>query len=381
MDKYINKLTEQERREFMLRAISLAEHGRGKTAPNPCVGALITRRGEIVAESWHKSPGGKHAEVGALEQARQNGVDLASCTLWVTLEPCNHLGKTPPCTRAILDAGIDHVIAGVRDPNQKVAGGGLDYLRKVGIKVEEGVAEPECLDSIRDFITWQQKSRPYVYLKLASTLDGKIATRYGTPLAISCEQSWLRVHELRSRVQAVLVGGNTFYADDPGLTARTPQEVERQPLAVVATSRLPSVDDNQKLLSKRPQETIFLTLAETKQEDRKKALLDRGATVWELSESDAGMDIATALKRLYKEYNCYYLLCEGGGTLALSLFEQGLVDKFFHILTPRILGDEKAIDLFSGSRETDLQNKSCLRILNQERVGNDLWLTLTSDNR
>ncbi len=380
MDKYINKLTEQEKREFMLRAISLAENGRGRTAPNPCVGALITRKGEIVAESWHKRPGGKHAEVGAIEQARQNGVDLASCTLWVTLEPCNHLGKTPPCTRAILDAGIDHVIAGVRDPNQKVAGGGLDYLRKVGIKVEQGIAESECLDSIRDFMIWQQESRPYVYLKLASTLDGKIATRYKTPLAISCEQSWYRVHELRSRVQAVLVGGNTFYADDPGLTARTRQEVERQPWAVVVTSRLPSVDDNWKLLRRRPQETIFLTFAETKQENRKKALLDRGATVWELSETDAGMDIATALKRLYKEYNGYYLLCEGGGRLALSLFEQGLVDKFFYILNPRILGDEKGIDLFSGSRQTDLQNQNCLRIMNQEKVGEDLWLTLTSDS-
>lgn len=376
MDKYTNKLTEQEKREIMLKAVSLAENGRGQTAPNPCVGALITRKGEIVGQSWHKRPGGKHAEVGAIEQARRNRVDLTSCTLWVTLEPCNHLGRTPPCTKAILDAGIDHVIVGVRDPNQKVAGGGLDYLRKVGIAVEEGIAKAECLDCISDFITWQLKFRPYVYLKLASTLDGKIASRDGTPLSISCEQSWHRVHQLRSMVQAVLVGGNTFYADDPWLTARIGQETEKQPLAVVATSRLPAVDANWKLLSSRPGEVIFLTTAAAGQEDRKKALREIGASVWELAESGGDMDFGSALQRLYKEHACYYLLCEGGGRLALSLMEQGLVDRFFHILNPRILGDEKGVDMFSGSSRTDLKDRDCLRILKQENVGEDFWLTL-----
>ncbi len=375
MDKYIASLDQAEKRKIMLHAVSLAEKGRGRTAPNPCVGALLTQKGEIVARSWHKHYGGKHAEVGAIEQARQLGINPSNCSLWVTLEPCNHLGRTPPCTKAILDAGIDHVIAGVRDPNPEVKGGGLDYLRKVGICVEEGIAGQECLDSIRDFAVWQQESRPYVYLKLASTLDGKIAARDGAPLAISCAQSWERVQELRGRVQAVLVGGNTFYADDPRLTARNISGHLKQPWAVVVSSRLPDPEKKWQLLSSRPKDLIFWTTPG--QEDRKKKLTEQGVSVWELARCGEGIDFRSALQRLYQELSCYYLLCEGGGRLALSFLKQGCVDTFFHILHPAILGDEKAVDLFSGSRETELQEENSLRLLEQEKVGEDLWLTLS----
>mgnify|MGYP000128983598 CR=1 FL=1 len=377
MDKYIKNLDDSQKREIMLKAVSLAEKGRGNTAPNPCVGALLTRKGEIVAQSWHKQFGGKHAEVRAIEQARQLGVNPSSCTLWVTLEPCNHIGRTPPCTRAILDAGIDHVIAGVRDPNQQVKGGGLDYLRKVGIEVEEGIAWQECRDSISDFLLWQQESRPYVYLKLASTLDGKIANREGEPLAISGDQSWNRVHELRSRVQAVLVGGNTFYADDPRLTARTSRKDIKQPRAVVVTSRLPDTEKKYNLLGTRPRDVMFWTANKKGQEEKEKAISDLGGCVWELEQSANETDFRGALQRLYKEQSCYYVLCEGGGKLAMTLFKQGLVDTFFHVLNPSVLGDEMAVSLFSGSRGTELTEENRLRLLKQENVGEDLWLSLS----
>lgn len=159
----------ESNRSFMLRAAALAEQARGRTAPNPTVGAVLVQDGQIVAEGWHKQYGGPHAEVEVLADARTKGIDPAACELYVTLEPCNHHGKTPPCTEAILRAGVRRVIVGARDPNPDVKGGGVDYLRTHGVRVEVGLAENVCRDLISDFTVWKNTLFPYVYLKLATT--------------------------------------------------------------------------------------------------------------------------------------------------------------------------------------------------------------------
>ncbi len=178
----------------------------------------------MLAGGWHRRYGGPHAEPECLADARAKGVDPAGCTLYVTLEPCNHHGKTPPCTRAILEAGVREVVVGTADPNP-VAGGGADFLRANGVAVRLGVEEALCRELIADFLVWQRTDRPYVYLKLASTLDGRIATRTGHSRWISGPESRAAVHALRARCQAVIVGGGPLRADAPRLPVRLPGDV------------------------------------------------------------------------------------------------------------------------------------------------------------
>ena len=362
----------------MLGAASLALLGKFRAAPNPCVGAALVRDGSIVAQGWHAGCGKPHAEVEALEDARKRGVDPAQCSLFVTLEPCNHHGRTPPCTEAILTAGIRHVVVGARDPNPDVAGGGIDHLRSRGVQVETGVAEEACQDLVADFLVWKTTSRPYNYLKLAASLDGKIAARTGRSQWISGEQSRALVHELRSEVGAVIVGGDTFRTDDPQLTCRLDlqdQEI-RQPLAVVVTSRLPAVGEQRRLLLERPGETLFWTTPEAAQSSRARALEQLGCRVWGMPPAGRGLDLAAGYERLRAECGCLYTQCEGGGRLGLSLIEAGLVDEFWLFLAPRILGDAQGISLFSGREASSMGDSLALRLAESGQLGEDLWLTL-----
>lgn len=246
---------------FMARALELAERGRGGVAPNPRVGAVLVRDGVIVAEGWHKVFGGPHAEVECLREAEAKGVAVAGATMYVTLEPCNHFGKTPPCSRTLLESGVSRVVVGCLDPNP-VAGGGAELLRQGGVEVVVGVLEQECRDAIADFVTWKTLGRPFVTLKLAMTLDGHIATRLGDSGWVSGEASRARVHVMRACSQAVMVGGGTLYTDDPRLTHRGlagPLAANPQPLAVVVTRRLPAPEAPLSLLTDRPGELVLLT--------------------------------------------------------------------------------------------------------------------------
>ncbi len=362
---------------FMLEAIKLAERGRWKTAPNPTVGALLVREGVVVAQGWHTAFGKGHAEVECLADAAAKGVDPATCTLVVTLEPCNHHGKTPPCSEAILAAGIRHVVIGLADPNPQ-ASGGAKRLIDAGVQVEIGICETECRDLVADFLVWQTTLRPYVILKLAMTLDGRIATRTGHSQWITCEASRHAVHVLRANVGmaggAVLVGGNTLYADNPLLTAREAQS-ERQPLAAAVTSRIPS-PDSLRLLQERPGETILFTTASGAATPRAAQLRERGVRVFGLGRWKAGKgeDLLQALEHLRSEENCPYVLCEGGGKLALALLEAGLVDEFHLHIAPKILGDNDARPLFSGRTPLTLDEALSMRLMDLTRYGDDAHL-------
>lgn len=368
---------------FMRRAIELAERGRWRTAPNPTVGAVLVRDGEVVAEGWHQVCGQAHAEVNCLRDAAQKGVDPAQCTLYVTLEPCNHHGKTPPCSHAVYEAGIRHVVVGMPDPNAHAAGG-AEFLRAHGVMVEMGILESECRDLVADFLVWQTTRRPYVILKMASTLDGRISTRAGRSQKVSNDASHAVVQTLRENIGraggAVLVGGNTFALDDPRLTART-DTAERQPIAAVLTSRLPS-ENGCAIMRERPAESTFFTTAAQAASPAAAALRAKGARVYgiggaERSERGQGngpLDVAEVLEKLRVEENCLYVLCEGGGRTALSLLESGQVDEFHLHLAPIILGDNEATPLFSGRSVESMADAMRMRVVDTALADGDIHL-------
>ena len=360
---------------FMERAIELARRGWRKTCPNPCVGAVITRAGDILGEGWHKEYGGPHAEIEAIEDAKKRGHTLEGATLWVTLEPCNHHGKTPPCTHAILKNGITRVVVGAIDPNPCVEGGGVSFLRGHGLEVITGVKEDRCKELIRDFRVWSTEKRPYVILKLAQTLDGKIATRTGDSRWVSCPSSRERVQELRKGVDAVLIGANTFFKDDPRLTVRARENKLKQPLAIVITSRIPPMDKDFYLLSTRPSQTLFWI-----PQDRAlpwRPWRDKGIEVWEIPLCGEGkIDLKKAMERIFQEKKCYHILCEGGGMLAQSLVQCDLVDELQVFISPKTLGDVQGVSPFSGAEIEKMKDAVRWRIWEYEKVGMDLWIRL-----
>jgi len=363
----------------MRRAAELALRGRGFTAPNPCVGALLVKDGKIVAEGWHKAHGGPHAEVECLADARAKGVDPSACTLFVTLEPCNHQGKTPPCTQAVLAAGIKRVVVGCGDPNQDVTGGGIEALRAAGVEVTVGVEEALCRDLIDEFVTWKTTSRTFNILKMASTLDGKIAARGGRPQAVSGPQSQQDVHRLRAQVQAVIVGGNTFYGDNPSLTCRLEAEALpggfTQPLAVIVTGKLPKAYSTFNILRQRPHQAVFWTTEYSAKTPLADELRERGTHIWGLPELGDGLDFRQAFTRLREELSCHLTLCEGGGHLGLSLCRQNLVDEFVLYLAPRVLGDGEGKSLFAGEAVQSMDQALPFRLAHTSSCGEDLKLT------
>lgn len=376
----------------MARALELAERGRGRTAPNPCVGAVLVRAGQVVAEGWHTACGKPHAEVEALADAARKGVDPAGCDLYVTLEPCNHQGKTPPCSRAILAAGIRRVFVGCADANA-VAAGGAEFLRSQGVEVRMGgpeLLEERCAEAIADFRVLQTLARPYVVLKLAQTLDGKIAAAPGSdgcakvpcppPEAVSGPESHARVQQLRAVCDAVMVGGGTLRADNPRLTCRLPAGHSRgtgvQPLAVVVTRRLPRADSDYVLLAERAAETVFLTTGAAAASPLAQELRGLGCRVWDLPTSGEVLELEPGLARLRAELGVQRLLCEGGGLLAMKLLDQRLADEVRIFLAPKVLGDGAAIPGFHGLHCPSMAQARRLRFVDCKASGQDLELTL-----
>ncbi len=364
----------------MRHAVTLAERGRFAVHPNPMVGAVLVQNGRIVAGGWHKNYGEAHAEVDCLQDAARRKVNPAECTLVVTLEPCHHHGKTPPCTKAIVDAGIKHVVVGVRDKNP-VAAGGIEYLQSQGIQVEVGIEELICADITADFFIPQTRKRPYVILKMATTLDGRIATRTGHSKWISGEESRATVHTMRHNIAlcggAVMVGGGTFRDDNPHLTSRV-EGTQTQPLACVVTSRLPMGSDAY-LLQHRPHETLFFTTPAAAASPTAKSLQAAGVRVWSERPSGVGVrlpSLHTLLERLHTELHCPYVLCEGGGKLALSLLEEDLVDEFLLHMAPCVLGDDEARPAFHGRNPLHMTDALQLRMTKYKTCGPDLHLTL-----
>ena len=368
--------------DAMRLAIGEARKGRFTACPNPTVGAVLIKDGEIRASGWHRQAGQPHAEIMCLADAEAKGVSPKGATMAVTLEPCNHTGRTGPCSEALIKAGVARVAVGMRDPNP-VACGGLERLRSAGIEVVEGVLEQECRDLVADFATWTLHKRPFVMVKMASTLDGRIATRTGHSRWVTGEEARAAVHRLRQGIGlaggAVLVGGETFRLDDPLLTARIeglPAEQIRQPLACVVTSRLPGPRDGFKLLTERPTQTAFFVDTKSMLSPEAMNLCDMGLKVVPIDRGENGAyDFAFMLEWLFRR-GVHYVPCEGGGRLALSLMEAGLCDMLLLHLAPKILGDGEARPVFAGRHPAAMDEALGFRLAKTEALGGDLALTL-----
>jgi diaminohydroxyphosphoribosylaminopyrimidine deaminase / 5-amino-6-(5-phosphoribosylamino)uracil reductase len=309
-------------------ALSLAEKGRGLTRPNPMVGAVIVRGDEIAGQGFHRRAGGDHAEIVALAMA---GERARGATLYVTLEPCSHYGKTPPCCEAVARSGISRVVAAMTDPNPLVSGRGFVYLREHGVAVESGLLEDRAALLNEVYLKFIRTGRPFVTLKLAVTLDGRIAARDGSAKWISGPESRKRVHRMRALSDAVMVGAGTVLADNPRLTVR---DVEgQQPVRVVLDSRLRIPED---ALVYDGGAVIVIT-SDSADEAKAGALRRRGAEVIAMRSSGGFFDLAEVLDMLGGR-GMSAVLCEGGSTLATGLLRSGLADKVAFFVAPKLIG-------------------------------------------
>lgn len=316
--------------QMMARAIELARQG--DPSPNPHVGSVVADGDVVVAEGYHQTAGNDHAEVAALRSA---GAAARGKTLYVTLEPCNHQGRTPPCVDAILAAGIRRVVIGTRDPNPRITGGGIDRLKASGVEVVEGVLGAEARELIKAWTKFITQETSYLTLKLALSLDGRIATRSGASKWITCPESRLRVHALRARHDAVMIGINTALADDPRLTVR--DVPGRSPVRVVVDSRLRLPLSSQLVQTAQQVATCVVT---TPQSSRaaEEALEAAGVRVIRVPATAEGRcDTLVTLRELAAR-EVVSVMCEGGAELAGSLLAHNAVDELHAFMAPRLLG-------------------------------------------
>ena len=370
--------------EYMHLACRLALRGTGRVSPNPLVGAVIVKDGRIIGEGWHAKYGDLHAERNALKDCRKRGRDPAGADMYVTLEPCCHHGKQPPCTDALIEAGIGRVFMGSGDPNPRVAGKGVQILRNHGIEVIEHVLEAECLALNDVFFHYIRTGLPYVVLKYAMTLDGKIACHTGASRWVTGEEARAHVHRTRSRLTGIMVGVNTVIADDPLLTCRT--EGGRDPVRIICDSRLRTPQDSQIVKTARDVPTILAT-CET-DPARQKPYLDAGCRIVTVPEKPPGtagspgkdstmrgsVDLNILMQKLGSEEKIDSILLEGGASLAWSALESGIINRVQAYIAPKVFGgaDAKTPVGGTGFDTPDLALK--LKNLRLTRLGEDLLI-------
>ena len=330
---------------FMRRALELAERGRGLTSPNPMVGAvLVAPGGEIVGEGFHARVGGPHAEIEALRAA---GPRARGTTLYVTLEPCSHHGRTPPCSRAVIDAGVAKVVAATGDPNPLVAGRGLAELRAAGIAVVTGVGAADAERQNRAFLTAMREHRPHVTLKAGMTLDGKIADLHGASRWITGERARQHAHRLRSESDAIVVGIGTVLRDDPELTVRLGEPWPREPWRVVLDTAARTPSGARLILAGQPSRALIAVGAEAP-EPRVRALADSGATIVACRVRDGRVDLGALLAELFAR-EVRAVLVEGGGEIHGAFLDAGLVDRVAMFAAPLLIGGRGATPVVGGA--------------------------------
>ncbi len=349
--------------KFMRRAIELAEGGRGKTNLNPLVGAVVVRDGKIIGEGYHAKMGGPHAEINAL----MNAGDVRGATLYVTLEPCCIHGRTPPCTKALMEAGISEAIVGMVDPNPKVSGRGIEELKGAGMKVATGVLEDEVRKQNEVYIKYVLTGRPFVLMKVAMSLNGKIAEKRGRRTIITGQETRARVHSLRSQFDAVMVGSGTVLADDPELTVRM-VEGENPIRLIVSTGASMPLEANV-VKTARQVPTILATTREVPK-NAIEALRSAGVEVLILSSRGGRVDLVELMDELGKR-GITSVILEGGARLNASMLKAGLVDKFLFFIAPKVLIGEGALDFVEWNQ---CISNPVFEITGVERVGDDLMI-------
>ncbi|QDT66020.1 bifunctional diaminohydroxyphosphoribosylaminopyrimidine deaminase/5-amino-6-(5-phosphoribosylamino)uracil reductase RibD [Calycomorphotria hydatis] len=355
----------------MMRAIELARLGLGSVEPNPAVGAvLVDTERNLIAEGHHQKFGEAHAEINALSAA---GERARGATLFVTLEPCCHTGKTGPCSQAVIDAGIARVVVGVRDPAPHVDGGGIRELQEAGIKVEVGLCEVEAARLVEPFVKLVTTGLPWVHAKWAMTWDGKIAARTGHSQWISGEQSRQLVHQLRGRMDGVIVGAKTALFDDPTLTARPPGQRTATRIVIDSKAALPVTS---KLVATIGEAPVLLATTTSADDDRIASLVEHGVEVLRLKPGVNGrVPIPELLQELGRR-QMTNLLLEGGGELLGDFFDEDLIDELHLFLAPKIVGGAEAISPFKGLGLEEIPQHA-LDVHETRSVGGDLYLNAT----
>ncbi|MDD5439417.1 MAG: bifunctional diaminohydroxyphosphoribosylaminopyrimidine deaminase/5-amino-6-(5-phosphoribosylamino)uracil reductase RibD [Candidatus Omnitrophica bacterium] len=358
---------------FMRLALRLAKRAEGMTSPNPLVGCVIVLNGRVVGKGYHKRAGTPHAEVHALRSA---GAQARGATLYVTLEPCDHYGRTPPCTDAIVNAGIKKVFIGMKDPNPINSGRGMRKLKRRGITVTAGISEAECRAINKPYGKWITTGVPYVTLKLAESLDGKIATRTGDSKWISGEGSRAYVQKLRQRVDAVMVGVNTVMADDPLLIPHG--AFKKNPVRVVVDAGL-SIPLSSRLAATTGRAPLWIAASNKAAGAKKNGLMKKGAEVIGVDASKGKIDMRGLLRILGKRM-ITHVLVEGGAALAGDMLDHRCIDEAVFFIAPKIIGGKDAVTAVSGngvrlvSQAVTLKNISIQRIKDDVMIRGDVCL-------
>lgn len=356
----------REHEKWMNLACQLAKATQGQTSPNPVVGAVLVKEGQLIGSGVHLKAGTPHAEVHALNMAK----DLAKgSTLYVTLEPCNHYGRTPPCTEAIIQSGVKKVVIGTLDPDERVSGHGIQRLRDAGVEVLVGVLQSECEQLNEAYFYHRRSGKPFVTLKMAMTLDGKIATYTGDSKWITGEQARRFVHELRHRSDAILVGIGTVIKDNPQLTTRL-EGGGKHPLRVVVDSRLKIPIDAEINNTQVAPTLIFTT--DQKDPEKEKELSARGVQV--ISTGPGPRVSWEAVLQYLGQQGILSLLVEGGGEVNASLISEGHVNKVIAFLAPKILGGRESPTSVEGENPLRIHEAKLLKNVSVERIGEDICI-------
>ena len=352
--------------KYMRQAIALALKGTGRVNPNPLVGAVVVKDGRIIGEGYHQQYGCPHAERNALAACTESP---AGATIYVTLEPCCHHGKNPPCTEALIAAGISRVVVGSPDPNPLVAGKGIAQLKAAGIQVEEGFLQAEC-DAINFiFFHYITTKQPYLALKYAMTADGKIACHTGASRWITGEVARHHVHELRNKYAAIMVGTGTVLADDPELTCRI--ENGNNPVRIICDTQLRTPLSAKLVVTAKEVPTIIATCCQ--EESRYKPYQEAGCQIWVVPSKNGGVDLQTLVHRLGQE-KIDSVLVEGGGQLNWSLLQAGLVQRVYTYIAPKIFGGETAKSPVGGIGVDNPQQAFQMRVVATQQLGEDFLL-------
>ncbi|MCH8872716.1 bifunctional diaminohydroxyphosphoribosylaminopyrimidine deaminase/5-amino-6-(5-phosphoribosylamino)uracil reductase RibD [candidate division KSB1 bacterium] len=353
--------------ELIKKTLKLAEKGRGKVSPNPLVGAVITKNNEIIAEGFHREFGGVHAEVAALDSARQ---DVSGGTLYVNLEPCSHRGKQPACVERIKNSGIKRVVVGTPDPNPLVDGKGIALLRKEGLEVKVGVLEEACGNLNEAFFKYVQTNRPLITLKIAQTLDGKIAAAGGSSKWITSGKSRRLVHKMRSQNDAVLVGIGTVLKDNPRLTVRLVKGPNPKRIVLDSTLKIPL---NSNFLTKPLVEKTIIATTSGASKEKIRSIKELGANVWTIkNDSKSRVDLSELCKKMGIE-GITSVFVEGGSQIFSAFLQEQLADKIAIFIAPKIFGEGLSAVHFNGIHSLNASIK--LSDFEKRKIGDDVLLT------
>lgn len=355
--------------KYMERALELAKKGAGYTNPNPLVGAVIVKDGRILGEGYHKVYGSHHAEINAFLNASE---DVKGATMYVTLEPCSHYGKTPPCAKALVEKGIKKVIIGLKDPNPLVAGKGIKILEDAGIEVITGVLEEKGKKLNEIFLKYITTKLPFCIMKTAMTLDGKIATHTNASKWITGELSRKYVHELRHRVAGIMVGIGTVLADDPSLTTRLEESIGNDPIRIIVDSsaRIPL---ESKVLNLQSDKRTIIATTEKADKAKLKVLEKKGAEIILISSKKGKVDLSLLMKEL-GDRKIDSVLLEGGSELNYAALEEGIVDKVNAFIAPKIIGGNTAKTPVGGQGKAYMSEAINLKGIDIQRFGDDIMI-------